>query len=122
MNPQIVAARRRRLVVAKIEALKKRTGSNMQMVKLDDGSMVPVELSVESLIATLRCVFETPVYARHGYHKGDEVLSAHYEQCMGVSKMSPHGAMFMDAVLVNMVIERNKDREEANKAIGLRGR
>lgn len=122
MNPEIVKQRRRRLVLAKIEALQERTGECVQLVKNADGVLVPVEITAEWLCSALACQFEPLVYAKYGYCRGDEVLANHYENCMGAVRMSPEGARFMKLFIEASVLAKDEDRLAAKRAIGMRGR
>ena len=45
MKTNLIETRRRHLVRAKLDSMMRRTGSHFQIVKLDDGSNLPVELA-----------------------------------------------------------------------------
>lgn len=53
MKTNLIETRRRHLVRAKLDSMMRRTGSHFQIVKLEDGSNLPVELDEDILTKAL---------------------------------------------------------------------
>ena len=53
MKTNLIETRRRHLVRAKLDSMMRRTGSYFQLVKMDDGTTLPVELDEDILTKSL---------------------------------------------------------------------
>lgn len=107
---KLIEVRRRRLVQAKLDSVMRRTGGNIQMAKLDNGALFPVELSEEILTKALIKLFETMIYDTHKRSEAEAIISGHYDDCTGVSKLTPYGVPFMDALIETLAEEAMKKR------------
>ena len=58
MKTNLIETRRRHLVRAKLDSMMRRTGSYFQLVKMDDGTTLPVELDEDLLTKSLIKLFE----------------------------------------------------------------
>lgn len=112
---KLIETRRRHLVQAKLDSMMRRTGSHFQIVKLEDGSGLPVELSEDILIRALIKIFETMIYDNHKRDKAEELISAHYSACVGINKLTPDGVDFMNALIATLA-EMSLKKQEADHA------
>nr|EIW5037899.1 hypothetical protein [Klebsiella pneumoniae] len=80
----------------------RRTGSHFQIVKLDDGSNLPVELDEDILTKALIKLFEAMIYDTHKRERAENLISEHYSNCMGVNKLTPDGVDFMNALIATL--------------------
>ena len=102
MKISLIETRRRHLVRAKLNSMMRRTGSHFQLVKLDDGTTLPVELDEDILTKALIKIFEAMVYDTHKREQAENLISEHYSNCMGVNKLSPDGVDFMNALIATL--------------------
>lgn len=102
MKTNLIETRRRHLVRAKLNSMMRRTGSHFQLVKLDDGTTLPVELDEDILTKALIKIFEAMVYDIHKREQAENLISEHYSNCMGVNKLSPDGVDFMNALIATL--------------------
>ncbi|MCP6629175.1 hypothetical protein NL507_28660, partial [Klebsiella pneumoniae] len=65
MKTNLIETRRRHLVRAKLDSMMRRTGSYFQIVKLEDGTKLPVELDEVILTKALIKLFEAMIYDNH---------------------------------------------------------
>ena len=107
---KLIETRRRRLVQAKLDSVMRRTGGNIQMAKLDNGTLFPVELSEELLTKALIKLFEEMIYSTHKRDEAEAIISEHYAECTGVNKLTPHAVPFMDALIETLANEAIKKR------------
>lgn len=112
----IIETRRRRLVRAKLDSVMRRTGGNIQMAKLDNGALFPVELSEELLTKSLIKLFEGMIYNTHKRSEAEAIISEHYASCLGKSKLTPEAVYFMDALIETLAEEAMKKRRSRNAA------
>ena len=80
----------------------RRTGSHFQIVKLDDGSNLPVELDEDILTKALIKLLEAMIYDTHKREQAENLISEHYSNCMGVNKLTPDGVDFMNALIATL--------------------
>ncbi|MDH1318755.1 hypothetical protein N5C39_10315 [Enterobacter bugandensis] len=111
---QLIEIRRRHLVQAKLDSVIRRTGGNIQMAKLDNGSLFPVELSEEILAKALIKLFEGMIYDTHKRSEAESIIAGHYADCLGKSKLTPEGVYFMDALIETLAEEATKKRRAQN--------
>lgn len=102
MKISLIETRRRRLVQAKLDSMMRRTGSRFQLVKLDDGTTLPVELDEDILTKALIKIFEAMVYDTHKREQAENLISEHYSNCMGVNKLTPNGVDFINALIATL--------------------
>lgn len=114
MKTNLIEARRRHLVRAKLDSVMRRTGGNIQMAKLDNGALFPVELSEELLTKALIKLFEGMIYDTHKRSEADSIIAGHYDDCTGINKLTPYGVPFMDALIETLAEEAMKKRREQN--------
>lgn len=107
---RLIETRRRRVVQAKLDSVMRRTGGNIQMAKLDNGALFPVELSEELLTKALIKLFEGMIYDTHKRSEADSIIAGHYDDCTGVNKLTPYGVPFMDALIETLAEEAMKQR------------
>ncbi|MGK0736954.1 hypothetical protein ACSFCT_09210 [Yokenella regensburgei] len=107
----IIEKRRRRLVPAKLNSMMRRTGSYFQIVTLQDGSQLPIELDEDILTRSLIQLFETMIYEMSGQTAGNLLIANHYAECMGIHKLTPDGVDFMNAIITKLANESIKDQE-----------
>lgn len=112
----LIETRRRRLVQAKLDSVMRKTGGNIQIVKLDNGELFPVELSEELLTKALIKLFENVVYDTHPRVKSEaeSLIANHYFECIGTNKLTPDAVHFMDALIETLAEEAMKKRREQN--------
>lgn len=114
MKTNLIEARRRHLVRTKLDSVMRRTGGNIQMAKLDNGALFPVELSEELLTKALIKLFEGMIYDTHKRSEADSIIAEHYDDCTGINKLTPYGVPFMDALIETLAEEAMKKRREQN--------
>ena len=110
----LIETRRRRLVQAKLDSVMRRTGGNIQMAKLDNGALFPVELSEEVLTKALIKLFEGMIYDTHRRAEAETIISGHCADCIGRSKLTPDAVYFMDALIETLAEEAMKKRRLQN--------
>ncbi len=110
----LIETRRRHLVIAKLDSVMWRTGGNIQMAKLDNGALFPVELSEELLTKALIKLFEEMIYDTHKRAEAESIISGHYADCMGRNKLTPDAVYFMDALIETLAEEAMKKRRLQN--------
>jgi hypothetical protein len=93
---------RRRHLRAKLDSMMRRTGSYFQLVKMDDGTTLPVELDEDILTKSLIKFFEAMIYDTHKREQAENLISEHYSNCMGVNKLTPDGVDFMNALIATL--------------------
>lgn len=98
----LIETRRRSLVQGKLDSMMRRTGSHFQIVQLDDGSNLPVELTEDILTRALIKLFEAMIYETHKRYRAEELISAHYSACVGVNRLTPDGVDFMNALIATL--------------------
>ncbi|MGN5573031.1 hypothetical protein [Enterobacter sp. Lyrl_3] len=111
---KLIEIRRRHLVQAKLDSVMRRTGGNIQMAKLDNGSLFPVELSEEILTKALIKLFEVMIYDTHKRSEAESIIAGHYADCLGKSKLTPEAVYFMDALIETLAEEAMKKRRAQN--------
>ncbi|MEH4988139.1 hypothetical protein PO461_11975 [Enterobacter asburiae] len=99
MSTNTIRTRRNKLVQAKIISVMRRTGGNVQLVKIDGDILFPVELSEDVLTNALTGVFEAMIYDNHKRPEAEKLISNHYSDCMGIHKLTPDGVDFMNAIV-----------------------
>lgn len=112
---KLIETRRRHLVQAKLDSMMRRTGSHFQIVKLEDGSSLPVELSADILTRALIKFFEAMIYDNHKKRTAEELISAHYLSCVGINKLTPDGVDFMNALIATLA-EMSLKKQESDHA------
>lgn len=110
----LIENRRRRLVQAKLDSMMRRTGSYFQIVKLDDGEKLPVELDEGILTKALIKFFETMIHENHKRAEAEILISNHYSNCTGINKLTPLGVDFMNAVIATLAEELTNKQETQN--------
>lgn len=100
----IIETRRRRIVIAKLNSMQRKTGSYFDIVKLPNGKSTTVELTEEILTKALIKIFEAIVFDTNKHADAERHISEHYSACMGnkLNKLSPLGMEFMNAVIANL--------------------
>ncbi|WP_237391422.1 hypothetical protein [Dryocola clanedunensis] len=100
----LIETRRRRIVIAKLNSMKRKTGSNFVLVKLPNDEVTTIELSEEILTKALIKIFEAMVYDSTKRAEAERHISDHYSACMSnkLNKLSPHGMEFMNALIANL--------------------
>ncbi|WP_240494673.1 hypothetical protein [Enterobacter roggenkampii] len=111
---KLIEIRRRHLVQAKLDSVMRRTGGNIQMAKLDNGSLFPVELSEEILTKALIKLFEGMIYDTHKRSEAESIIAGHYADCLGKSKLTPEAVYFMDALIETLAEEATKKQRAQN--------
>lgn len=110
----IIEKRREKLVQAKINSITRRTGGNIQLVKLEDGSLFPVELDKEVLTKALIKLFEAMIHENHKRAEAERIIAGHYSSCLSRKEtLTAHGAEFMNALvesLVELVTEKQEEK------------
>ncbi|MBX4773519.1 hypothetical protein JQX69_21785 [Klebsiella oxytoca] len=91
-----------------------RTGSYFQIVRLDDGSNLPVELDEDILTKALIKLFEAMIYDTHKREQAENLISEHYSNCMGVNKLTPDGMDFMNALIATLAEQSLKAEKITN--------
>lgn len=102
MKTNLIETRRRHLVRAKLDSMMRRTGSYFQLVKMDDGTTLPVELDEDILTKSLIKFFEAMIYDTHKREQAENLISEHYSNCMGVNKLTPDGVDFMNSLIATL--------------------
>ena len=114
MKTNLIETRCRHLVRAKLDSMMRRTGSHFQIVKLDDGSNLPVELDEDILTKALIKLFEAMIYDTHKREQAENLMSEHYSNCMGVNKLTPDGVDFMNALIATLAEQSLKAEKITN--------
>ncbi|WGE30492.1 hypothetical protein PHA77_07785 [Edwardsiella tarda] len=112
----LIETRRRHLVWAKLDSVMHRTGGHIQMAKLDNGKLFPVELSEELLTKALIKIFEEMIYDTHKRIEAESIISGHYSDCLGRNKLTPEAVYFMDELIDTLAEEALKKRKNKNAA------
>lgn len=102
MKNNLIETRRRHLVQAKLDSMMRRTGSHFQIIKLEDGSKLPVELDEDILTKALIKFFEAMIYDSHKCKQAEHLIAEHYSNCTGVHKLTPDGVDFMNALIATL--------------------
>lgn len=110
----LIENRRRRLVQAKLASLKRRTGNYFQIIDMDDGTKLPVELDSDILTKSLIKFFETMIHENHKRAEAKILISNHYSNCTGINKLTPLGVDFMNAVIAILAEELTNKQETQN--------
>lgn len=110
----LIETRRRHLVWAKLDSMMRRTGSYFQIVKLDDGTKLPVELDEDILTKALIKFFEAMIYDPHKREQAENLIAEHYSNCMGVNKLTPDGVDFMNELIATLADQSLKAEELAD--------
>lgn len=111
MKTNLIETRRRHLVRAKLDSMMRRTGSYFQIVNMEDGSKLPVELDEDILTKALIKFFEAMVYDTHKRARAEEVIAEHYSDCVGINKLTPDGVDFINALIATLAEESLKAEE-----------
>ncbi|EPO0169105.1 TPA: hypothetical protein JAW23_003005 [Citrobacter koseri] len=111
MKTSLIETRRRHLVRAKLDSMMRRTGGYFQIVKLEDGSKLPVELDEDILTKALIKLFEAMIYDMHKHEQAEDLISEHYSACVGINKLTPDGVDFMNAVIATLAEQSLKAEE-----------
>ncbi|MDI9801338.1 hypothetical protein [Citrobacter koseri] len=111
MKTSLIETRRRHLVRAKLDSMMRRTGSYFQIVKLEDGSKLPVELDEDILTKALIKLFEAMIYDMHKREQAEDLISEHYSACVGINKLTPDGVDFINAVIATLAEQSLKAEE-----------
>jgi DNA-binding protein YbaB len=100
----LIETRRRRIVIAKLNSMERKTGGHLVVVKLPNNEVATVELNEEILIKALKKIFEAMVFDSNKRTEAEKHISDHYSACMGnkLNKLSPLGFEFMNAVIANL--------------------
>ena len=100
----LIETRRRRVVIAKLNSMERKTGSHFALVKLPNNEVTTIELSEEILTKALIKIFEAMVHDSNKRAEDERHISDHYSACMSnkLNKLSPHGVEFIDAVIANL--------------------
>ncbi len=100
----LIETRRRRIVMAKLNSMERKTGSHFTLVKLPNNEVTTIELTEEILTKALIKIFEAMVYDSNKRAEAERHISDHYSACMGnkLNKLSPMGMEFMNAVIANL--------------------
>jgi hypothetical protein len=100
----LIKTRRRRIVIAKLDSMLRKTGGHFAVLNLPNIEVTTVELNEEILTKALIKVFETMVYDSNKRVDAEKHISEHYSACMGrqLNKLSPLGMEFMNAVIANL--------------------
>ncbi|MGV7962003.1 hypothetical protein QPK13_13120 [Photorhabdus tasmaniensis] len=99
---------KKRLIVAKLDAMMKKTNSHCIAVTLHDNSMCTVELSEEILKKALYVFFEVPVYDTYRQCEADAYILDSYSSYLSKHcKLTKEGDDFMCA-LIKFIAERAK--------------
>ncbi|KLV69708.1 hypothetical protein [Citrobacter sp. MGH110] len=107
----LIETRRRHLVQAKLNSVYRRTGGYIQMAKLNNGALFPVELSEGILTKALIKLFEEMIYMTYPTkHLAEEAIAGHYFDCLGKSNLTPDAVYFMDALIETLAEEALKKR------------
>ena len=114
MKTNLIETRRHHLVRAKLDSMMRRTGSYFQIVRLDDGSNLPVELDEDILTKALIKLFEAMIYDTHKREHAANLISEHYSNCMGVNKLTPDGVDFMNALIATLAEQSLKAEKLTN--------
>ncbi|EQB0735386.1 hypothetical protein ACYAXE_001822 [Klebsiella oxytoca] len=114
MKTNLIETRRRHLVRAKLDSVMRRTGSYFQIVKLEDGTKLPVELDEDILTKALIKLFEAMIYDNHKREQAEHLIAEHYSNCMGVNKLTPDGVDFMNAVIATLAEQSLKAEKLTN--------
>ncbi|WP_242013612.1 hypothetical protein [Klebsiella pneumoniae] len=110
----LIETRRRHLVRAKLDSMMRRTGSYFQIVELEDGTTLPVELDEDILTKALIKLFEAMIYDNHKREQAEHLIAEHYSNCMGVNKLTPDGVDFMNALIATLAEQSLKAEESTN--------
>ncbi|CAH1457838.1 Uncharacterised protein [Klebsiella quasipneumoniae] len=110
----LIETRRRHLVRAKLDSMMRRTGSYFQIVELEDGTTLPVELDEDILTKALIKLFEAMIYDNHKREQAEHLIAEHYSNCMGVNKLTPDGVDFMNALIATLAEQSLKAEESIN--------
>lgn len=97
------------MVVMKLNSMQRRTGSNFQIVELEDRSQLPLELSEEILTMALEKYFEEMIYDNHKRVEAELLISNHYSNCTGINKLTPLGVDFMNELIKTLAEESVKN-------------
>ncbi|WP_455424827.1 hypothetical protein [Dryocola sp. LX212] len=100
----LIETRRRRIVIAKLNSMERKTGSHFALVKLPNDEVTTIELTEEILTKALIKIFEAMVYDSNKREEAERYISEHYSACMAnkLNKLSPLGMEFMNAVIANL--------------------
>lgn len=99
----LIETRRRRIVIAKLKSMERKTGSHFTLVKLPNNEVTTIELTEEILTKALIKIFEAMVHDSKR-EEAERHISEHYSACMAnkLNKLSPMGMEFMNAVIANL--------------------
>lgn len=111
---KLIETCRRHVVQAKLDSVMRKTGENIQMVRLDSGELFPVELSEELLTKALIKLFETMIHENHKRTEAEILISNHYSNCTGINKLTPLGVDFTNAVIATLAEELTNKQETQN--------
>ncbi|HCA3525918.1 TPA: hypothetical protein N3Z88_003222 [Klebsiella quasipneumoniae subsp. similipneumoniae] len=89
----------------------RRTGSYFQIVKLEDGTKLPVELDEDILTKALIKFFEAMIYDTHKRKEAEDLIAKHYSDCAGIHKLTPDGVDFMNALIATLAEQSLKAEE-----------
>lgn len=100
----LIETRRRRIVIAKLKSMERKTGSHFTLVKLPNDEVTTIELTEEILTKALIKIFEAMVHDSNKREEAERHISEHYSACMSnkLNKLSPMGMEFMSAVIANL--------------------
>lgn len=103
MKTNLIETRRRHLVRAKLDSMMRRTGSYFQIVRLEDGTKLPVELDEDILTKALIKFFEAMIYDTHKRPEAESIIAGHYLSCRSKNEtLTTRGDEFMNALIATL--------------------
>jgi DNA-binding protein YbaB len=115
----LIEIRRRRIVLAKLNSMERKTGSHYVVVKLPDSEVATIEVNEEILTKALIKVFEAMVFDANKRVDAERHISDHYSACMSnkLNKLSPMGMEFINAVIANLAEQAFEHKGESNERL-----
>lgn len=112
----LIKTRRRRIVIAKLDSMLRKTGGHFAVVNLPNSEVTTVELNEKILTKALIKVFEAMVHDSNKRTEAEQHISDHYSTSMGnkLNKLSPLGMEFMNAVIANLAEQEFEHKGECN--------
>lgn len=100
----LIETRRRRIVIAKLDSMQRKTGSHWVVVKLPNDEIATIQVNETVLTKALIKIFEAMVYDSNKRAEAEKHIADHYSACIGnkLNKLSPQGMEFMNALIANL--------------------
>ncbi|EEY8552258.1 TPA: hypothetical protein ACF9O0_005693 [Escherichia coli] len=102
MKDKYISAYRRRITVAALRRMKRKTGSNLLTVKRHDGELTTIEIT-EQFINQLLLRFEGVTRGEFGRKDGETAIRTAYQDAVGINQhgeyLTESGKLIIDELL-----------------------